>query len=111
MKRGEVWWVDFEPAVGSEIRKQRPAVIVSNDSANAHLDRVQVVPLTTATGKVYSSEAVVFFRGKRQKAVADQIMTVSKKRCLNYVGKLSPSDLEAVEVVVLVQLGLSPSES
>lgn len=106
MKRGEVWWVDFEPAVGSEIRKQRPAVIVSNDSANAHLDRVQVVPLTTATGKVYSSEAVVYFRGKRQKAVADQIIMADKSRFDNRIGRLSAEDMEAVEKAILIQLGL-----
>lgn len=107
MKRGEVWWVDFEPAVGSEIRKQRPAVIVSNDSANTHADRVQVVPLTTNIGKVYSCEAVVMCRGKRQKAVADQIMTADKSRFDNRIGRLSPGDLEAVERALIVQLGLS----
>ena len=106
MKRGEVWWVDFEPAIGSEIRKQRPAVVVSNDSANAHLDRVQVVPLTMATGKVYPSEALVFFRGKRQKAVTDQIMTADKSRFDNRIGRLSAEDLEAVEKAMIVQLGL-----
>ena len=40
MQRGEVWWVEFDPAVGSEIRKTRPAVIISNDAANRHLARV-----------------------------------------------------------------------
>ena len=59
MNRGEVWWVNFDPAVGGEIRKHRPAVILSNDLANKHLNRVQVVPLTSQTGKLYPSEAAV----------------------------------------------------
>ncbi|WP_147466945.1 type II toxin-antitoxin system PemK/MazF family toxin, partial [Pseudomonas savastanoi] len=48
MLRGEVWWVEFDPSVGSEIKKTRPAVIVSNDSANRHLARVVVLPLTSS---------------------------------------------------------------
>ena len=47
MTRGSIWWVEFDPAVGSEIRKTRPAVIVSNDLANRYLSRVVVVPLTS----------------------------------------------------------------
>ena len=64
MNRGEVWWVRFDPAVGGEIRKRRPAVILSNDRSNRFLNRVQVVPLTSKTDRVYSSEALVTFRNR-----------------------------------------------
>jgi mRNA interferase MazF len=66
MKRGEVWWVEFDPAVGSEIRKTRPAVIVSNDAANRNLARVVVMPLTSSTARQYPGEALVTVGGKKQ---------------------------------------------
>jgi mRNA interferase MazF len=107
MKRGEVWWVNFEPSVGGEIRKKRPAVIVSNDIANKYLNRVQVVPLTSKTDRVYPSEALVMIDGKEGKAMADQLATVSKLRLSTRVGVLSPVDLMKVGEAIKVQLDLS----
>lgn len=106
MKRGEVWWVDFSPALGGEIRKRRPAVIVSNDEANRFLNRVQVVPFTTNTAEIYPSEALVNLGGKKEKAMADQIATVSKLRLSRRIGALSETDLRKVGEVVKIQLGL-----
>lgn len=105
-KRGEVWWVNFDPAVGGEIRKRRPAVIVSNDAANRHLNRLQVVPLSSRGERIYPSEARVTFQGKAGKAMADQLTTVSKLRLIDCGGSLTPEELAAVERAILIQLGL-----
>ena len=106
MKRGEVWWINFDPSVGGEIRKTRPAVIISNNAANEHLNRVQVVPLTSSVDRVYPSEALVNIRGKQSKAMADQLTTVSKLRLHDREAILTAADMRRVERAVRVQLGL-----
>ncbi len=107
MIRGEVWWVNFDPSVGGEIQKQRPAIIVSNDAANQYLNRLQVVPMTSRIDRVYPSEAVVQVGRRQSKAMADQLTTVSKQRLTNQMGKLSGSDLAKVEHAIMIQLGLA----
>jgi len=106
MRRGEVWWVEFDPAVGSEIRKRRPAVIVSNDAANRNLARVVVVPVTSNTGRQYPGEAVVTVGGQSSKAMADQIMAADKSRLTSQLGTLSKADMLAVEDAIKLHLGL-----
>lgn len=106
-KRGEVWWINFDPSVGTEIKKTRPAIIISNDASNQFLERVQVVPLTSSTDKIYPSECVVLIRGKKNKAAADQIATVSKKRVYKKIGQLSLNEISEVAHVIKVQLALS----
>jgi mRNA interferase MazF len=106
MKRGEVWWVEFDPAIGSEIRKTRPAVIVSNDAANRHLARVVVVPVSSSVERIYPGEAAITIVGHSNKAMADQIMAADKSRLRSQIDTLSKSDMLAVEDAIKIHLAL-----
>ena len=106
MRRGEVWWINFDPSIGGEIKKKRPAVIISNDVSNKYLNRVQVVPLTSNTERVYPNEALVGIQGKQSKAMADQLTTISKTRLFQQADSLSKEDMDKVERAVKLQLGI-----
>src|ERR1700730_6550656 len=103
MQRGDVWWVDFNPSVGGEIQKIRPAIIVSNDAFNKVMNRVQVVPITSNTSKCYPCEAYVEIDGKISKAMADQLATISKLRLKTRIGQISEQNMFDVERAIKTQ--------
>ena len=89
------------------MQKIRPAAIISNNASNRTLNRIQVVPITSQTDRVYPCEAIVSLNGDARKAMADQITTVSKLRLGTRLGVLSESDLRLVDSAIRVQLGLN----
>ena len=106
MKRREIWWVNFDPSIGGEIKKKRPAAIVSNDASNKFLNQIQVVPLTSKTDRLYPSEALVVFEGKDCKAMTDQLATVNKLRLFKRAGILSQEDMCKIEEAIKIQLDI-----
>ncbi|HMO77817.1 MAG TPA: type II toxin-antitoxin system PemK/MazF family toxin [Candidatus Paceibacterota bacterium] len=105
-KRGEVWWVNFDPSVGSEVKKRRPAIVVSNDISNMYLSRMQVIPLSSNISKIYPSECELIVKKQPCKAMADQIKTVSIERCFERIGVITRREMDAVEKVIKIQLDL-----
>ena len=94
VNRLEVWLVNLDPTIGSEIRKTRPAVIVSPDELNEHLATVIVVPLTT--GRSYPFRMKTKVRGKDGVAAIDQLRTVDKQRLVKKIDVLSQHDGESL---------------
>jgi mRNA interferase MazF len=87
IRRGEVHLLDTGPAVGDEIRKMRPCLVVSPDELNAHLRTLIVVPLTTGSHP-YPFRVACRFRGKRAHVVLDQVRTVDRARLVRRLGRL-----------------------
>ncbi len=115
MRRGEIWLVDLEPARGSEADKRRPAVIVSNDGANAAVERarrgvVTVVPLTSSVGRVLAFQVLLPVRhtglAVETKAHAEQVRAVAAERLGMKVGSLSDAIMADIDEALRIHLGL-----
>lgn len=105
-RRGEVWWVALDPAVGTEIRKTRPAVVVSNDSCNRYGGRVVVLPVTSHVESVYPGEALIDVAGKPARALGDQIRSLDRSRMRRRLDTLSEDDMQAVDAALRVTLDI-----
>lgn len=115
MLRGEVWLVDLGPVRGSEANKQRPAVIVSNDRANATATRlgrgvITVVPVTSNTDKVYPFQVLLSTATSglavASKAQAEQISSIATQRLLRRMGRVSVTELTDIDGALRLHLGL-----
>lgn len=106
-RRGDIYWVTLDPALGSEIRKTRPAVVISNDSCNAHGARVVVLPITSNVTSLYPGEARIKVRGRPARVLGDQIRSIDKGRLRARIGVLNPAELRETEAAVLTTLGFS----
>ena len=105
-KRGDVDWVALDPAHGTEIRKTRPAVILSNDSCNRYGGRVVVVPVTSNVDSLYPGEALVVVKGTPGRVLGDQLRSIDKARLRSRVSRLTTEELHAVEEAVRITLDL-----
>ena len=105
-KRGEIFWVSFDPSVGGEVQKTRPAIVLSNDAANAVLNRLIVVPLSSKTDRLYPGEVLVQINQQKSKAMSDQLTTISKLRLQKRITTLTAGEMASVEEAVLLQLGI-----
>jgi mRNA interferase MazF len=94
ISQGQVWWVNLDPTIGSEIRKTRPGVIVSPDELNAHLNTVVVVPLTS--GRAYPFRIPTTVQGKPGVAAVDQVRTIDKRRLAKRIRTLRSSELNPI---------------
>jgi len=108
-RRGDVMWVKLDPTLGTEIRKTRPAVVVSNDSCNRYGARVVVVPVTSNVETLYPGEALVEIRGRKGRVLGDQIRSIDRARLRGRVQRLTADEMDRVDDALRVTLALHAS--
>lgn len=89
-RRGDVYWVNLDPTIGTEINKTRPGLIVSPDDMNAILPRVIIAPITSK-GQPLGCRPLVPFQGKEARILLDQLRTVDKRRLTKKMGRIEPA--------------------
>lgn len=95
MKRFDVYLVNLDPKIGSEIKKTRPCLIISPDEMNRHIRTVIVAPMTTK-GRDYPTRVPVYFQKRKGQIILDQIRTIDKKRMVKKLGSISAAKQETV---------------
>jgi mRNA interferase MazF len=99
IKQYEIFLVNLEPTIGSEIKKTRPCVVISPDEMNKHLRTVVIAPMTT-NSKNYPTRVEVKHENKIGWVVLDQVRTIDKQRIIKNLGKLSKPEVKEVKSII-----------
>jgi len=106
-RRGDIYWVNLDPAVGTEVTKTRPAVILSNNVQNRIAQRVLAAPITSNTARVYSFEALILVGGRPGKAMLDQVRCLDTRRLGEQVGTVTPEEMRRIEAALRIAFDLA----
>ncbi len=106
-KRGDVYWTNLDPTIGSEINKRRPCVVVSNDAGNEVSHRVIVAPITSSVRKVFPFEVQVEVQGRSCKVLLDQIRSIDKQRLSKKISSFDRETVIFIDKALKIALGLS----
>ena len=107
IKRGDIFWVNFDPSKDTEIKKTRPSLVCSHDIMNENSSRIIVAPITSNLKRIYSFEyAVKEHKEVKGKIMLDQIRSIDKSRLGKKLGSLSVKDMKEVEEILKFVLGI-----
>ena len=114
IKRGDIYYANLNPVVGSEQGDRRPCIVVQNDTGNHHSPTVVIVPLTGKAKKHYLPTHVVIPQScgleTSSMALAEQLRTIDRSRLGSYVGRIGTSEQTAIDKAIAISLGLSVKE-
>ena len=99
MKQYDIFLVNLDPTLGSEIRKTRPCVVISPNEMNEHLRTIQIAPMTSTT-RSYPWRTPITFQGKKGMVALDQIRTVDKQRLIKQLGKISSPVQKGIKSII-----------
>jgi mRNA interferase MazF len=106
-RRGDVYWVNLDPTIGTEVKKTRPAVILSNNAQNEAGQRVLAAPVTSNTSRLYSFEALITASGRSAKAMLDQVRCLDQPRLGQYICTVSKDEMKSLERALRVAFDLT----
>lgn len=107
IRRGDIFWVDFDPAKASETQKTRPSLVCSHDILNEHSSRIIVAPITSNLKKIYSFEYEIDHHSEvKGKVMLDQMRSIDKSRLREKITTLSIKDMQDIDIIIKFVLGI-----
>jgi mRNA interferase MazF len=107
VKRGDIYWVNLDPTIGSETKKTRPAIVISNDIQNKLDMRYIVGPITSQVKKIYPFESAIFVDKQKAKVLLDQIRSIDRKRLGKFIRSATREEMLDIERALKLVLALS----